>query len=84
MKNLIDSLTPHKLNENEVNEMLQSLGGALKEELLTLTCEACHKSIVPNEKGDNFYDGEDGTFCMECAERAEAGFQMQMDYEQGK
>ena len=80
MTNLIDSLTPHKLLEEETNEMFQSIGEALKDEKLpTLTCDFCHKNIVLNEKGDNFYDGEEGTFCIDCQEKAEARFEALRD-----
>ena len=45
----------------------------------TFTCESCRKSIEPNEKGDNFYDGEDGTYCSDCQEKAEARFEALRD-----
>ena len=80
MTNLIDSLTPHKLSGDETNEIFQSVGEALKnEELPTLTCYSCHKNIIPNEKGDNFYDDEGGTYCSDCQERAEVRFEALKD-----
>lgn len=78
--NLIDSLVPHKLNEDEANALLQSVAEAGKEELLpSFICEVCHKDLNPDE--DKFYDSEDGIYCEDCMEKAENKFQLMMDYD---
>ena len=84
MENIIDKIFPKSADalkgiSDSIDKINKMAMAAEKEELLALTCEACHKSIELNEKGDNFYDGEEGTFCIDCQERAETRFEALKD-----
>lgn len=76
--NIIDSLTPHKLSEDEANDLLSGIGEAQKDEILpSLTCQNCKKDLNPEK--DKFYDSPEGQFCENCMVAEEAKYQNRME-----